>query len=763
MAKGLVIVESPAKARTLKRYLGKDMAVKASVGHIKNLPKSKLGVDIEGGYKPQFVTIKGKAKVIRELKDAAKTADTIYLAPDPDREGEAIAAHIAEEIGEGREVYRVLFNEITKRAVQEAIKNPGQIDMNKVNAQMARRVLDRLVGYKLSPLLWEKVRKGLSAGRVQSVALRMVVEREKKIQEFKPEEYWTIEGLVEGKNPPPFEVRLHYYKGKKTEIGSAERAEEAARAIEAATLRITRIEKKERRRNPVAPFITSTLQQEASKRLRYNARRTMSIAQRLYEGVEIGEEGPVGLITYMRTDSTRLSSEAVDQARNYILKTWGKEYRPTSANLYKTRKSAQDAHEAIRPTSAERTPESLKKYLSKEELGLYSLIWARFISSQMTPALFDATTVDIEAGEYTLRATGSVMKFAGFLKVYDERAERHQDDTAGDETKKIPEDIAEGDELKLLKLDKNQHFTQPPPRFTEAMLIRELEEKGIGRPSTYAGIVSIIQQRDYCEMEERRLKPTELGVLVSGLLVENFPNILNEEFTARMEAELDQVEEGKKAWTDALDDFYKPFETTLEKARAQMRNVKEEAEKTEHVCDKCGKPMVIKFGRFGRFLACSGYPECKNTMKLGKDGQAVPKEEPPPDEPTDLVCDKCGKPMVIKTGRFGRFIACEDYPRCKTTRQIGIGIKCPREGCGGELTRKRTKRGKTFYGCGRYPKCDFAVWDEPVDEPCPKCGYPFLVKKVLKSGVFLRCPDKECDFQKETEEQPEESRSSAAG
>lgn len=766
MSKGLVVVESPAKAKTLKRYLGKGMDVIASVGHIKNLPKSKLGVDIDNGYEPQFVTIKGKAKVIKEIKSAAKKADAIYLAPDPDREGEAIAAHLAEEIGKGKKIYRVLFNEITKKAVQEAMKECGEINTNKVNAQMARRILDRLVGYKLSPLLWEKVRKGLSAGRVQSVALRLVVEREREIENFKPVEYWTIEGSVEGKSPPPFLVKLLRHKGKKIEIGSKEDAETAASAIEKAELKIVKIEKKERKRNPVAPFITSTLQQEASRRLRYNARRTMSIAQRLYEGMDLGEEGPVGLITYMRTDSTRLSDEAVEQARGYILKTYGEEYLPKEANAYRTKKSAQDAHEAIRPTSAERTPESVKKYLSKEEFSLYNLIWTRFISCQMTPAKFDGTTVDVQADDYTLRATGSIMKFPGFIRVYDERAERHKDDSKDEKDKQLPSDISEGDILKLLELSRNQHFTQPPPRFTEAMLIRELEEKGIGRPSTYAGIVSVIQERDYCSSEERRLKPSELGMLVSDLLVENFPDILNAEFTAQMEAELDQVEEGKKVWTMALDDFYKPFEVDLEKARKNMRNVKQEAEKTDITCDKCGKPMVIKFGRFGRFLACSGYPECKNTMKLAKDG-TVEKKETPPDEPTDLTCEKCGSPMVIKTGRFGRYIACKNYPECKTTKQIGIGIKCPRPDCGGELVKKRTRRGKTFYGCDKYPDCDFAVWDEPVDEPCPECKSPLLVKKVLKSGVFLRCPNKECGFKKEIdtpeEEESEKSRSSAAG
>ncbi|MBI4667432.1 MAG: type I DNA topoisomerase [Nitrospinae bacterium] len=754
MAKGLLVVESPAKAATLKRYLGKDFNVMASMGHIKNLPKSKLGVDIVNGYKPEFVTIKGKASVLKDLKSAAKSAEIIYLAPDPDREGEAIAAHLAEEIsGKGKKIYRVLFNEITKKAVTEAIKNVGEINLNKVNAQMARRILDRLMGYKLSPLLWEKVRKGLSAGRVQSVAMRILVEREKEVRAFVPQEYWTIDGVVEGSSPPPFEVKLAQFKGEKIEIGSGEDAAKIGAAIRAAELVIKKIEKKERKRNPYAPFITSTLQQEASRKLRYNARRTMSVAQRLYEGLDVGEEGPVGLITYMRTDSTRVSAEAITDVRGFIEKEFGGQYMPASPNVYKTGKSAQDAHEAIRPTSVERTPEKMKKHLSKEDLAIYELIWKRFVASQMAQAVFDVTSVDITAGEYTMRATGSIMKFAGFLKVYEETKE-NADESADDSDKRLPADLAEGQRLKLAELKENQHFTQPPPRYTEASLIRELEERGIGRPSTYAGIVGVIQEREYCQAEDRKLIPSELGILVTDLLVENFPDIINVEFTAQMENELDQVEDGQKNWTLALDDFYKPFEADLNKAREQMRNVKAEAEVTEFVCDNCGKPMVIKFGRFGKFLACSGYPECKTTKKLDASGIPMEKKEAPPDEPTDLKCEKCGSPMVIKTGRFGRYMACSRYPECKTTKQIGIGIKCPKPDCGGELTRKRTKTGKTFYGCDNYPKCDFATWDEPVAEACPDCKHPFLVKKSLKSGVFLKCPNKECGYKKQLEEEP---------
>lgn len=767
MGKSLVIVESPAKASTLKKYLGKNFEVMATVGHIKNLPKSKLGVDVENGYTPTFVTIKGKGEIIKKLKAAAKKADAIYLAPDPDREGEAIATHIAGELGKGKKIYRVQFNEITKKAVLKAMESCGEINENLAKAQMARRVLDRLMGYKLSPLLWEKVRRGLSAGRVQSVALRLIVEREKEIQAFKPVEYWSIICAVEGKSPPPFEIKVFQRKGKKAEIKSGEEAEKIAKTIEAADLLISKIEKKERRRKPSAPFITSTLQQEASSKLRYSAKRTMGIAQKLYEGMDVGEGDPVGLITYMRTDSSRISDDAVFDVRSYIKDNFGDNYLPKEPNTYKTKKSAQDAHEAIRPTSAQRSPESIKPKLTKDEFALYELIWKRFVSSQMTKAVLDLTSVDVEVEDYKLRASGSILKFDGFLKVYEETRDNGATEPKDEKDKRLPPDLEEKDKLKLLNLEKKQHFTQPPPRFSDAMLIRELEEKGIGRPSTYAGIMGVIQEREYCESIDRRLTPSELGILVTDLLVENFPDIVNVEFTAQMEQELDQVEEGTKEWTVALDNFYKPFQADLEKAHVNMRNVKTEVEKTEHVCEKCGKEMVIKFGRFGKFLACSGYPECKNTKQIEKDG-TVAKVEQTPDEPTDFKCEKCGEPMVIKTGRFGRFIACGNYPECKTTKAIGIGIKCARADCDGELTKKRSRRGKYFYGCDQYPKCDFAVWAEPVDEPCPKCEYTFLTKKILKSGTFLSCANKECDFKKEIDQSEEEapsekSRSSAAG
>ena len=634
MPKSLVIVESPAKAKTLKQYLGKDFSVMATVGHIKNLPKSKLGEDLENGYQPDWITIKGKGETLKKIKAAARKADFIYLAPDPDREGEAIASHIADEIGTEAVVYRVLFNEITKSAVLKAISNRGKIDASRVKAQTARRVLDRLMGYNLSPLLWEKIRRGLSAGRVQSVALRLVVERERKIQAFEPVEYWSIIANVMGKSEPQIEARLMHYKGEKIEVGSAKQADKIAKTIESAKLKITKLERKERKRNPSAPFITSTMQQEASRKLRYSARRTMGIAQRLYEGLDVNGEGPVGLITYMRTDSTRASDEAITQLREFVQKEIGIKYIPATPNTYKTKKSAQDAHEAIRPTSVERTPETLKNKLSKEEFVLYELIWKRFVSSQMTPAIMDVTTVDIKAGLYNLRATGSIMKFDGFLRVYEESADNSTNNKEGearpaqtDKEKYLPANIQEGDILELLGVEKKQHFTQPPPRFTEAMLIKEMEENGIGRPSTYAHIMETIQSREYCKLQERRLHPSELGILVAELLVENFPRIVNVEFTAKMEAELDEVEEGHKQWTVALDDFYKPFSADLEKAKIHMRNVKEELEKTDIKCEKCGNLMVIKFGRYGKFLACSGYPECRNTSQIQENGEAGTQSE----------------------------------------------------------------------------------------------------------------------------------------
>ena len=755
----LVIVESPAKAKTIKKYLGSGYTVKASVGHVKDLPKKKLGIDIEHGFQPEYVVIDGKKKVLAEIKEAAATASQIFLAPDPDREGEAIAWHIAEEIRPSNpNIHRVLFNEITKKAILEAIGKPIELDSKKFESQQARRVLDRLVGYQISPVLWTKVRRGLSAGRVQSVAVRLICEREDEIAAFKPQEYWSVEANVEGKNPPPFVAKVARIDGKKAELVHEGQAREAVDAIRSATLRVASVERKERKKYPPPPFITSKLQQEASSKLRFSPKRTMSLAQRLYEGVEVGDEGPVGLITYMRTDSTRLSDDAVTDARAYIAERFGAASLPAAPIVYKTKKSAQDAHEAIRPTSLKFDPEKVRQAWSGEKGGgrdaretedllkLYALIWNRFVACQMVPAVFDQTSVDIEAGRVGLRASGQVMKVPGFLEVYAETIEEGaavaEDDLAG----ALPE-VAEGEELRLLDVKPEQHFTQPPPRFSEASLVKELEEKGIGRPSTYAAILSTIQDRGYVEKKENRLHPTELGVMVNGLLVKSFPGIVSTDFTAQMEEQLDQVEDGTADWVKLLSAFYVPFKIDLDKAKIEMRDVKREEQKTDEVCEKCGKPMVIKWGRNGHFLACSGYPECRNTKEYTRnsDGSLTVR---PTTRPSDQLCPTCNSPMVIRRGRFGEFLACSRYPDCKTTSPMSLGIACPKEGCGGYLTEKRSKRGKVFFGCSNYSKtqCDFVSWDRPIPKPCPTCGAPFIVQKVSKAGTRLRCIKPECDY-----------------
>jgi len=614
--KSLVIVESPAKAKTIGKYLGKDYTVKASVGHIMDLPKSKLGVDVEKDFEPRYIVIKGKAPIVKELKAAAKKADRVLLATDPDREGEAIAAHVAEAITgsvkNNKEVYRVLFNEITKKAILLAIEHPGKIDTNKVDAQQARRVLDRLVGYQISPILWKKVRRGLSAGRVQSVALRLICEREEEIKAFIPEEFWSLTALLEGKLPPQFEAKLIKKDEEKLRVKNNDEVKTILAGLEGKAYTVAKVEKKERRRNPVPPFTTSKLQQEGGRKLGFTAKRTMGIAQSLYEGVDVGEEGTVGLITYMRTDSTRVGKEAQDEARELIAGKFGKDYVPEKPPVYASSKSAQEAHEAVRPTSVMREPDAIKQYLEPDQYKLYKLIWNRFVASQMNPAVIDQTSVDIKAGEYTFRATGSVVKFPGFMAVYME--EKPEDQASDDENEEaVLPPLSEGETLALIKLDPKQHFTQPPPRFSEALLVKTLEEKGIGRPSTYAAIISTIQERDYVTKVENKFRPTELGVLVSDLLVNHFPVVMDVAFTAKMEEELDKIEEGEMPWVEAVKDFYKPFSESLEKAQVEMRDVKAEQPPTDIACEKCGKLMVIKWGRNGQFLACSGYPECKNT------------------------------------------------------------------------------------------------------------------------------------------------------
>jgi DNA topoisomerase-1 len=760
MAKHLVIVESPAKAKTLGKYLGRDYQVKASVGHVVDLPKSKLGVDIENDFETEYTVIHGKAGVLSEIKQAAKDKDVIYLAPDPDREGEAIAWHIAQKLGHPRRknVRRVLFNEITKKAVQEAIQHPRDLDQNLFEAQQARRVLDRLVGYRLSPLLWQKVRRGLSAGRVQSVAVRIIVEREREIRAFVPEEYWTVEARLEGGQPPAFLARLAEVEGQKVgkdlALDTRARVDEILRGLEGATWTVTRVETKERRRHPTPPFITSRLQQEASRKLGFQPSRTMRIAQRLYEGVELGEEGAVGLITYMRTDSTRVSAEAIAAVRTYIPERYGREYLPADPNVYRSKKDAQDAHEAIRPTSMQWDPDRVARHLERDELALYTLIWNRFVASQMASAVYDATSVDIEAARCRFRASGQVLKFDGFIRVYtegqDDRAAADDENAEG----QLPP-LAEGETVRLLELVPEQHFTQPPPRFTQATLIKELEEKNIGRPSTYASIMGTILNKEYViEDDQKRLRPTELGMLVTDLLVESFPDVLNVEFTAGMEDELDLIEEGREHWVTAMRRFWTPFAKDLERAEVEMRDVKREERPTDLACEKCGKPMVIKWGRRGEFLACSGYPECRNTTNFTRDedGRIRPVEP----EITDRTCDECGRPMQVRFGRFGKFLGCSGYPECKSVqplfKPIPTGITCL--ACGtGELCERRSKRGNAFFSCNRYPDCTFAAWDQPVLEPCPRCGAAFVTEKITKrQGTVRRCAREGCGWQARLDE-----------
>ena len=770
MAKNLVIVESPAKAKTIGKYLGRGYQVKASVGHIMDLPKSKLGVDIEKGFAAQYQVIQGKAKVVEDLRKAAKGKEQIFLASDPDREGEAIAWHIAEKIdGKGAKdakIYRVLLNEITKKAVQDAIQNPMELNRERYDAQIARRVLDRLVGYKISPILWKKVRRGLSAGRVQSVAVRIISEREQEIRAFEPVEYWSIIADLESQLPPQFEARLaivgdQRIDNKTFRIGTQQEAQAVLDRLAGAEWKVAKVDKRDRRRNPTPPFITSRLQQEASRKLGFAPSRTMGIAQRLYMGVELGDEGAVGLITYMRTDSPRISPEMTAAARNYVATTYGAQYVPERPNTYRSSKSAQEAHEAIRPTSLDYTPERVAPYLKPEELRLYNLIWNRFLASQMAPAQFEQTSVDITANDCLFRATGQVMRFDGFLRVYMEGKDDKTNDDDDDE-KQLPP-LTAGEILTLLKVTPNQHFTQPPPRFTQATLIKELEENGIGRPSTYASIMSTILNKEYVyEDEQRRLRPTDLGMLVTELLVESFPDILNAEFTAGMEQILDKIEEGNENWQQAISRFYEPFSASLERADKEMRDVKGAGTPTDIPCGVCadGK-MAVRWGRNGEFLACANYPECKSTRNFTRDehGTIIPQDKE--DVMTDEVCDKCGKPMQVRFGRYGKFLGCSGYPECSNIKKVGkaaavsLGITCP-DCQKGDLQQKHSRRGKVFYSCSTYPKCKFALWDKPVPEPCPQCNAPFVVEKTTKrAGTTRRCFREECDYVASVEQEQE--------
>jgi DNA topoisomerase-1 len=865
MARSLVIVESPAKAKTILKFLGKGFVVKASMGHVRDLPKRTLGVD-ESSFEPVYQVLAEKKKTVAELKKAADAAESIYLAADPDREGEAICWHLREELSKSSKAsfHRVEFHEITKKAVQQAFEAPREIDANRVDAQQTRRILDRLVGYKISPLLWDKVRRGLSAGRVQSVALRIIVEREREIRAFVPKEYWSLTAHLTAGAPPVFPAKLVQKHGKKIEvvsrdevaailaelgwtIGSERPAEdgvEGAIVVEAAPVpgkavpfRVAKTESKERKKSPPPPFITSKLQQDAARSLGFPVAKTMRLAQRLYEGVELGPAGTVGLITYMRTDSTRVSDEALGAVRSYIARQFGNEFLPDKPRFYRTGKQTQDAHEAIRPTTLDYAPDQVREFLGRDELRLYTLIWNRFVASQMEAARFDTTRADIEAGPYTFRATGQVLRFAGWLAVYHEGKDEdaRTDETAGngagdaepaDEEDRALPPLREGQDLGLERLAPRQHFTQPPPRYSEASLVKELEENGIGRPSTYATILSTIVDRDYVEKEKGRFTPTELGLLVNDLLVESFGDIVDVGYTARLEEELDEIEEGRLHWIDALKEFQGKFEADLARAQKEMRDVKREAIPTDQVCDKCGKPMVLKWGRYGQFLACSGYPDCKNTKEVGEvehpesvageggapmaaaakavRGKKVAVAPPDPIETEAEPCEKCGRAMVLKRGRWGPFLACSGYPECKNTRKIKVGKDgkaeakpdvlldetCPKCGsrmavkhgrfgeftacsnypkcryikmketgvgcpeCGkGKIVERKSKRGKTFFGCDRYPDCGFVLWNRPVPKACPDCGAAFLVEKVTKrDGRRLLCETEGCGHAENPEE-----------
>ena len=751
MPKSLVVVESPAKAKTINKFLGRNYTVCSSVGHIRDLPAKKLAVDVENGFTPEYVTIRGKATVIKEIQSKAKKTDAIYLAADPDREGEAICWHIAETLKSVKKpIYRVTYNEITEAAIRAAMENPTEIDQRLVDSQQARRVLDRLVGYQISPILWRNVKPGLSAGRVQSVAVRLICEREAEIESFVPKEYWTITANLTGKNPPPLDAKLLQIGSEKGTISTYGFEIDEARAkaiVEDAGTKpfiVNDIKKRERQRKPVPAFITSTLQQEAARKLRFTAKGTMAVAQKLYEGLSVGAAGPVGLITYMRTDSTRIADEALEEVRGYIRKTYGADYLPKNAVRYRGRGGAQDAHEAIRPTSVDRTPQSLKTYLSSEQYRLYDLIWKRFVASQMNPAILDVTTVDISAEGYLFRSTGSILKFDGFMKLYLEgRDENHTESNKDDGTDAILPVLEIGERLDLRKLTPKQHYTQPPPRYTEATLVKTLEEKGIGRPSTYASIISTIQDREYVVQEKRRFQPTDMGKFVNQLLIKGFPDILDTQFTAKLENQLDDVAEGKSDWVGVLSAFYQPFNHALEAAPDVMYEARKEMEEeSDEVCEQCESKMIIKWGKYGRFLGCSNYPECRNIKSLTED-EAPPAEE----EPTDEVCDKCSSPMVIKTSRAGaKFLACTGYPKCKNAKPINIGVDCPEANCGGYLGERRSKRG-IFYGCSNFPKCKFIVSDKPVNKECPECHAAFLVEKVTKTkGRYLACNDKTCGY-----------------
>ena len=734
MQKSLVIVESPAKAHTINRYLGPGYLVKASMGHVRDLPKSRLGVDIKRDFAPHYVVIPERKKTVAELQKAAKEAAAVILAADPDREGEAICWHLSALLADSNpNIRRVLLNEITKRAVEEAFERPGTMDPDKIKAQQARRILDRLVGYLISPLLWRKIGKGLSAGRVQSIALRLICDREKEIRGFAAEEYWSISAQLEASEPPPFKANLVKIDGKKAKIGNAATAQKISDELKQATFLLEDVRVQEKKRHPGPPYITSTLQQDGYRLLQFPVKKTMSLAQRLYEGLSIGERGPVGLITYMRTDSVRISEGALAWSRKYIEAAFSKDYVPTYAHVFKNKRKAQDAHEAIRPTSPDLTPEAVKPYLKKDEFDLYSMIWNRFIASQMSPAVVEETEFTILAGRCQFKAKGEVVRFDGFYKLYPSLMK---------ETEILPH-AWKGETLRLLGLESKQNFTQPPPRYTEGSLVKELEAKGIGRPSTYAPIISTLQDRTYVFKEKGKFVPTDLGMFVTDFLVSHFSDLMEVKFTARMEEELDRISEGERDWLEYMREYYALLNADLVKA-GQSEGVKGKGIPVDEKCPRCGKPLVIREGRFGRFKACSGFPACTFKESLRKA------------ETTNLdeLCPTCGAPLVRKRGRYGFFVACSTYPKCRYIKKTNAekketGISCPL-GCGGMILERKTKRGKVFYGCSRFPKCKFATWDEPLNRSCPKCGQPVLLRKVRKAGTTVYCRNEKCGFKEKT-------------
>lgn len=754
MSKTLVVVESPAKAKTIKKYLGNDYDVKASVGHIKDLPSKAdkqasgsrsgksaevVGVDVDAGFKPKYEIIPGKEKVIKELREAAVKSSRVLLATDPDREGEAIAFHLSDELSvPSGNIFRVRFHELTEKTIKESVANPTRLDENKYNAQQTRRILDRIVGYQISPLLWDKVQYGLSAGRVQSVALRLIVDRQNEIETFVPIEYWSVASRLSSSTPPSFEAKLVEVDGHKAVIPDVSVARQLVDRALRAPFVVDKVVRKERSRKPSPPFITSTLQQEASKKLRMSSNRTMRIAQQLYEGIELGADGSVGLITYMRTDSPRISPEFASVARSYIQSVYGPQYAPVKPNVYLSKKSAQEAHEAIRPTSLDFTPEKVSRFLDKAQRDIYTLIWKRFLASQASPAIFDMTSVSIKCDDMLFRVNGSILKFDGFMRIYEISQETVEDDETEDRNdadRRLPK-LEVGQQLKLEQLIPRQSFTQAPAAFTEASLIKELEEQGIGRPSTYAETVSTIQKRKYVQLKDKKFKPTILGRIIAGLLVDSFPKLVNPKFTADMESSLDLIEEGETSWTETLGEFYKPFQDSLIEAKSSMKSVKREGIVSGELCPECGDKLLIRVGRFGLFLGCASYPECEYTRKIVENDEEIKQAVP-----TDKMCE-CGAPMVIRESRSGPFLSCTRYPECKNSSPLSTGIKCPK--CGeGELAERKTKRKRTFFSCSQYPKCDFSMWGKPEQVKCPNPDCDSTVMQRLagkKQGPQLQCP-----------------------